>query len=66
MAGALGVRLGGRTEYAHGVEERPTLGDGPSPRVGDIARVARLSEVVQAGAAVTAALVVVLAQRRLP
>lgn len=66
MAGALGVRLGGRTEYAHGVEERPTLGDGPSPRVEDIARVARLSEVVQAGAAVTAALYVVLAQRRLP
>ena len=30
-AGALGLRLGGRTEYAYGVEDRPSLGDGRAP-----------------------------------
>ena len=28
FAGALGLRLGGRTVYAHRVEDRPHLGDG--------------------------------------
>ncbi|MGW0175691.1 cobalamin biosynthesis protein [Rhodococcus sp. NPDC003322] len=66
MAGALGVRLGGRTEYPYGVEERPTLGDGPAPRVTDIARVARLSTAVQAGAALgSAALAVAVGELRL-
>lgn len=66
MAGALGVRLGGRTEYPHGVEERPVLGDGPAPRVTDIARAARLSTAVQAGAAVgSAALAVAIGELRL-
>ena len=32
FAGALGVRLGGPTQYAHELEIRPTLGDGPPPR----------------------------------
>ncbi|MFC4603084.1 cobalamin biosynthesis protein [Rhodococcus kronopolitis] len=59
MAGALGVRLGGRTEYPHGVEERPTLGDGPAPAVTDVRRVARLSTAVQAGAAVGSAVLAV-------
>ena len=54
-AGALGVQLGGRTEYAHGVEMRPTLGSGPAPVVGDLERAARLSTAVQTGAAVTSA-----------
>ncbi|GAA4479188.1 cobalamin biosynthesis protein [Rhodococcus olei] len=66
MAGALGVRLGGRTEYPHGVEERPVLGDGPAPRVTDIARAARLSSAVQAGAAVgSAVLAVAIGELRL-
>jgi len=49
FAGALGLRLGGRTAYAHGVEDRPVLGDGRPPRridwnaerflcLGDVAR----------------------------
>ncbi|MFD4294464.1 cobalamin biosynthesis protein [Rhodococcus sp. NPDC058532] len=64
MAGALGIALGGRTEYAYGAEDRPTLGAGPAPGVGDIARVARLSTVVQAGAAVAAVLVASAFRRR--
>ncbi|QKT14197.1 cobalamin biosynthesis protein [Rhodococcus sp. W8901] len=64
-AGALGIQLGGRTEYAYGVEMRPTLGSGPAPVVADLERAARLSTIVQAGAAVTsAALALVVGRRR--
>ncbi|WP_245720008.1 cobalamin biosynthesis protein [Nocardia uniformis] len=55
MAGALGIRLGGRTQYRHGIELRPTLGDGPTPQVPDLHRAVTLSEAVQLGAALTAA-----------
>ncbi|OCF86340.1 cobalamin biosynthesis protein [Nocardia brasiliensis] len=55
MAGALGIRLGGRTEYPHGVEHRPTLGTGPAPTVADLHRAVRLSEAVQAAAVALAA-----------
>ncbi|MGV9817897.1 cobalamin biosynthesis protein [Nocardia xishanensis] len=55
MAGALGVRLGGRTQYRYGTELRPTLGDGPAPTVPDLRRAVRMSEAVQLGAAVLAA-----------
>ncbi|MFE3797638.1 cobalamin biosynthesis protein [Nocardia tengchongensis] len=55
MAGALGVTLGGRTEYRHGIEMRPTLGDGPVPRVPDLRRAVRLSEAVQVATALAAA-----------
>ena len=54
FAGALGVRLGGPTQYAHELEIRPTLGDGREPEVADLARAVRLSRVVQAAAAVVA------------
>jgi adenosylcobinamide-phosphate synthase len=58
-AGALGVGLGGRTVYPHGVEERPHLGAGRPPAPADLRRAARLSRLVgwaAAGlAAVTAA-----------
>ncbi len=54
-AGALGVTLGGRTVYPHGVEERPRLGDGPPPDPPDLRRAARLSRAVGAAAAVLAA-----------
>ena len=54
FAGALGVRLGGPTQYAHELEIRPTLGDGRAPEVADLARAVRLSRVVQAAAAVVA------------
>jgi adenosylcobinamide-phosphate synthase len=43
FAGALGVRLGGPTAYADGVEPRPHLGDGPVPTTADVRRAARLS-----------------------
>ncbi|MCP2278748.1 adenosylcobinamide-phosphate synthase [Nocardia amikacinitolerans] len=55
MAGALGVRLGGRTQYRYGTELRPTLGDGPAPTVPDLRRAVRMSEAVQVGAVVLAA-----------
>ncbi|MFJ2837227.1 cobalamin biosynthesis protein [Nocardia sp. NPDC087230] len=54
MAGALGVRLGGRTQYRHGAELRPTLGDGPAPSTADLRRAVRMSEAVQLGALVVA------------
>ncbi|MFI2282975.1 cobalamin biosynthesis protein [Nocardia beijingensis] len=57
MAGALGVRLGGRTAYPHGVELRPILGDGPAPTVHDLRRAVRLSETVQVTATLLAAAV---------
>ncbi|GAA4394686.1 cobalamin biosynthesis protein [Tsukamurella soli] len=52
-AGALGLRLGGRTQYRHGVEMRPVLGDGRPPEPADLRRAARLSLVVELGALVT-------------
>jgi adenosylcobinamide-phosphate synthase len=63
MAGALGVRLGGRTQYRHGTELRPTLGDGPAPRVADLRRAVLLSEAVQVGAALAAGALAVAWQR---
>jgi adenosylcobinamide-phosphate synthase len=50
FAGALGVQLGGPTQYAHELEIRPTLGDGRAPQVSDLARAVRLSRIVQAAA----------------
>ncbi len=64
-AGALGVGLGGRTVYRHGVEHRPRLGTGPSPGAADLLRAARLSRLVGTAAAVAAAaLAAVLSGRR--
>jgi adenosylcobinamide-phosphate synthase len=54
-AGALGVTLGGRTVYRHGVQERPRLGFGPPPTPADLRRAARLSRLVAVAAAVLAA-----------
>lgn len=50
FAGALGRTLGGRLSYAGRVEDRPLLGDGPAPSVGDIPRAARLSAAVSLAA----------------
>ncbi|MFC0532235.1 cobalamin biosynthesis protein [Phytohabitans kaempferiae] len=55
MAGALGVRLGGRNVYFGRSEVRPFLGDGPRPVARDIRRAARLSGTVGAAAALLAA-----------
>ncbi|MFB7878342.1 cobalamin biosynthesis protein [Nocardia sp. NPDC056064] len=57
MAGALGIRLGGRTQYRHGAELRPTLGDGPAPTTADLRRAVRMSEAVQVGALVVSMVV---------
>jgi adenosylcobinamide-phosphate synthase len=51
FAGALGVRLGGPTQYHHELQIRPTLGEGPPPTVADLRRSVLLSRVVQAAAA---------------
>jgi adenosylcobinamide-phosphate synthase len=54
MAGALGVRLGGRNVYFGRSEVRPFLGDGPRPSAAHLRRAARLSGAVGAAAAVLA------------
>jgi adenosylcobinamide-phosphate synthase len=54
MAGALGVRLGGRNVYHGRVEERPTLGDGRPPAAADIRGAARLSGAIATAAVVMA------------
>jgi adenosylcobinamide-phosphate synthase len=56
FAGALGLRLGGRTAYAHAVEDRPVLGAGRTPRPADVARAVRLTRAVTLGAVLLAAL----------
>jgi adenosylcobinamide-phosphate synthase len=71
FAGALGVRLGGPTQYHHRLEVRPTLGDGPAPEVSDLVRAVRLSRAVQLAGAALATTAVLAAhcgggQRRLP
>lgn len=48
FAGALDVRLGGPTQYAHRLELRPTLGSGPAPQPVDLRRAVRLTRWVQA------------------
>ncbi|MFI7021952.1 cobalamin biosynthesis protein [Micromonospora sp. NPDC049900] len=46
MAGALGVRLGGRNVYFGRSEVRPFLGDGPRPEARHLPRAARISGAV--------------------
>jgi adenosylcobinamide-phosphate synthase len=55
VAGALGLRLGGRNIYGSRVEDRPALGDGRPPAVADIQRAVRLSRAVWITAAILAA-----------
>ncbi|ETT24004.1 Cobalamin biosynthesis protein cbiB [Rhodococcus rhodochrous ATCC 21198] len=57
FAGALGVTLGGVNVYHGVVEDRGTLGDGPAPEPGDIARGVRLAARVGAGALAVSAVV---------
>ena len=59
FAGALEVRLGGRTVYSHGIEERPVMGHGRNPDSGHVTRAVELSRVVGHGAALVSALVAV-------
>ncbi len=62
FAGALEVRLGGRTVYPHGIEQRPVLGHGRTPDAGDLTRGVELSRVIGLAAAALCA-VVAAAQR---
>ncbi|MER7890783.1 cobalamin biosynthesis protein [Micromonospora sp. NPDC094482] len=55
MAGALGVRLGGRNVYFGRSEVRPFLGDGPRPQARHLKRAARLSGAVGLAALAVAA-----------
>jgi len=51
MAGALGVRLGGRNVYFGRTETRPFLGDGPRPSARHVRKAARVSGAVGLAAA---------------
>lgn len=64
FAGALGVRLGGPTQYAHRLEIRPTLGEGRAPEIADVTRSVRLSRAVQMAAAGAAVLIVAVRSGR--
>lgn len=64
FAGALGVRLGGPTQYRHELQIRPTLGDGRQPAVADLRRAVALSRAVQAAAALSVALLAGIACAR--
>ncbi|MFI7541444.1 cobalamin biosynthesis protein [Actinoplanes sp. NPDC049599] len=55
VAGALGVRLGGRNVYSGRTETRPLLGDGPRPAAGHLRSAARLSGAAGVGAVALAA-----------
>ena len=55
MAGALGVRLGGRNIYAGRVEDRPTLGEGRTVKPDDIHAAVRISRAVGLAALVLTA-----------
>jgi adenosylcobinamide-phosphate synthase len=50
FAGALGVRLGGPTQYHYELQIRPALGEGLPPTVTDLRRAVLLSRAVQAAA----------------
>ncbi|MGH3899106.1 MAG: cobalamin biosynthesis protein [Pseudonocardiaceae bacterium] len=63
FAGALEVRLGGRTVYPHGTEQRPVLGQGRTPDAGDLTRGVELSRVIGMVAAVLCAVLAVVVQR---
>jgi adenosylcobinamide-phosphate synthase len=56
FAGALGVRLGGPTQYHYQLQIRPVLGDGPPPSAADLRRAVLLSQTVQAATAILVAL----------
>ena len=61
FAGALEVRVGGRTVYPHGVAELPVLGVGRNPDAGHVTRAVELSRVVGWLAAVTSVVLAVVA-----
>jgi adenosylcobinamide-phosphate synthase len=66
FAAALGVTLGGPTDYGDRFEVRPALGDGPAPTAADIVRATALSRDVSLAfaAALTVAAAAAAAARR--
>lgn len=66
FAGALRVRLGGRTVYSHGAELRPVLGAGPDPGPNELLLAVALSRAVTAAAAAGSALAAVALHRDRP
>lgn len=64
FAGALEIRLGGRTVYPYGAQQRPVLGDGRTPDAGDLTRGVELSRVVGAAAAAGCAVLALLPRPR--
>ncbi|GHF89357.1 adenosylcobinamide-phosphate synthase [Amycolatopsis bartoniae] len=60
FAGALEIRLGGRTVYPDGVAELPVLGDGRNPDAGHVTRAVELSRVVGLLTAVSSAVLALL------
>ena len=64
FAGALGITLGGVNRYGDRVENRNTLGSGPTATVRDIDRSVRLAGYVGMGAIVTAALIAARPRRQ--
>lgn len=63
-AGALEIRLGGRTAYPDGVRELPVLGDGRNPDAGHVTRAVELSRVVGGLAGLTSAVVALVPSLR--
>jgi adenosylcobinamide-phosphate synthase len=63
FAGALEIRLGGRTVYPHGAEQRPVLGHGRTPDAGDVIRGVELSRVTGLAAAALCATLAAVTQR---
>ncbi len=66
FAGALGLTLGGVNTYSGHVEDRHTLGDGPTPRAVDIHRAVVLARRVATVAVVASAVASVVAPRMSP
>ncbi|MCV7425291.1 cobalamin biosynthesis protein [Mycobacterium montefiorense] len=64
FAGALGVRLGGPTQYHHELQIRPTLGVGREPTAADLRRAVGLSRIVQLAAALSLTALSVVHWRR--
>ncbi len=63
FAGALGVRLGGSNHYGAHIEHRPVLGDGRAPALEDLARAARLSQLVGRASALVCSLLALIRPR---
>lgn len=63
FAGALQIRLGGRTVYGHSTQMRPIMGDGRTADAGDVTRGVELSRVVGAATCALAVGIALLGRR---